>query len=249
MSAPVSTGAWLRRFQPSSDAPVRLVCFPHAGGSASYFVPLARAHAPRVDVLAVQYPGRQDRRAEPAVGSIPELADSLAPELLPWTDRPFAFFGHSMGATLAFEVARRLEARGVVPARLFVSARRGPTTHRGDLLHLKGDDVLLDELKALGGTDLRALDEEILGMVLPVLRADYRAVETYEYSPGPPLRTPITALIGDADPKVSEDEARTWGEHTTGGFELRVFPGGHFYLTDHAEAVNALIADRLAEAR
>ncbi|MFT7834581.1 alpha/beta fold hydrolase [Saccharothrix sp. BKS2] len=249
MSAPTSTGAWLRRFRPTAGAPLRLVCFPHAGGSASYFVPVAQAHAPGVDVLAVQYPGRQDRRAEPTVGSIAELADSLVPELLAWTDVPFAFFGHSMGATLAFEVARRLEDRGVTPLRLFASARRGPTTHRGERLHLQGDRVLMEELRSLGGTDLRAMDEEILGMVLPALRADYRAVETYEYVPGPPLRAPITALIGDADPKVVEAEARTWAEHTSGGFELEVFRGGHFYLADHAEAVNALIADRLRRAR
>ncbi|QFZ21588.1 thioesterase II family protein [Saccharothrix syringae] len=249
MTAPTTTGPWLRRFQPTAQAPVRLVCFPHAGGSASYFVPLAKAHAPGVDVLAVQYPGRQDRRGDPAVPSITELAEHLVPELLPWTDRPFAFFGHSMGATLAFEVTRRLEARGVAPVRLFASARRGPTTFRGDRLHLLGDQALLAELQALGGTDFRLVDQDILSMVLPALRADYQAVETYEFAPGPRLRTPITVLIGDADPKVSLEEARTWEQHTEGGFELEVFPGGHFYLTEHAAAVNALIADRLSGAR
>lgn len=230
--------AWLRRFKPTADAPVRLYCFPHAGGSASYFAPMARALAPSIDVVAVQYPARQDRRAEPAIPSIVSLARGVAPEIS--TDRPFAFFGHSMGATVAFEAARL-----VSPVELFVSGRRGPTTYRGESLHRQGDEALMRELKSLGGTDLAALDDEIMEMVLPALRADYQAVETYRFEPGPLLSCPITALIGDADPKVSLEEARDWAAHTTGRFEIEVFPGGHFYLADQAAAVNAALVRRL----
>lgn len=108
---PVETGAWVRRFHPDGrDAAHRLICFPHAGGSASFYFPVSRALTPGVDVLAIQYPGRQDRRHEPCIDSIAALADALAEEVRPWCDRPVTFFGHSMGATLAFEVARRLEA-------------------------------------------------------------------------------------------------------------------------------------------
>src|ERR1700712_4687720 len=116
---------WIRRFHESPGASARLVCFPHAGGAATYFYPLSRTLAPSIEALAVQYPGRQDRRAEPCVDDIHELADLVAPALLEWADRPLALFGHSMGATLAFEVAGRLEKAGVRPAGLFVSGRRG----------------------------------------------------------------------------------------------------------------------------
>lgn len=112
MNDPVEdNGLWIRRFHPRPDGDVRLVCLPHAGGSASFFFPVSQAMPPSVDVLCVQYPGRQDRRAEPVIDSIPDLADQVFAALLPWADRPLAFFGHSMGATLAFEVARRLERR------------------------------------------------------------------------------------------------------------------------------------------
>ena len=131
---------WLRRFHPAADAPVRLVCFPHAGGSASFYFPGSAALADGCDVSALQYPGRQDRRHEPNVDDIGVLADRIAPVLEPLFDRPVVFFGHSMGAVLAFEVARRLEARGHEPALLFASGRRAPSTVREENVHQRDDD-------------------------------------------------------------------------------------------------------------
>ncbi|MDQ0954324.1 surfactin synthase thioesterase subunit [Streptomyces phaeochromogenes] len=99
---------WIRRYHPAPDASTRLVCFPHAGGSATFYHPVSRALSPEIDVVAVQYPGRQERRTEPLVDSVEKLADLIVPELEPWLDRPLTFFGHSMGASLAYEVALRL---------------------------------------------------------------------------------------------------------------------------------------------
>lgn len=115
---------WFRNYGPAPDACVRLVCLPHAGGSASFYFPLARALSPKIEVLAVQYPGRQDRHAEPCVQNIEDMADRIAEALGPWTDRPYALFGHSMGAMVGFEVARRMEASGKGPLELFVSGRQ-----------------------------------------------------------------------------------------------------------------------------
>ncbi|KNB53911.1 thioesterase II family protein [Streptomyces caatingaensis] len=238
---------WIRRFQPRPDAGVRLVCLPHAGGSASFFFPMAKAMPDGVDVLCVQYPGRQDRRGEPLIDTIPELADRVYAALLPWTDRPLAFFGHSMGATLAFEVARRLEReKGVVLAALFASARRAPSVARSENVHEQDDDGLVREMQRLAGTDAQLLgDEEILRMVLPAIRADYRAAETYRYEPGAALRCPVVGLTGDADPKVGVEDVAAWAGHTEASFELKVFTGGHFYLTQHQGAVVEAVAGRL----
>ncbi|HET6501548.1 MAG TPA: alpha/beta fold hydrolase [Amycolatopsis sp.] len=245
----MTASAWIRRFQPADDAGVRLICLPHAGGSATYYLPVAKALSPTVDVLALQYPGRQDRHNERCVDSMDELADLVAAELADWTDRPFAVFGHSLGATLGFEVTRRLEAAGTPPVMLFASGRRAPSRPRDERIHLRADDGLVAELRTLSGTDARILDnDEIVRMFLPALRADYKAVETYRYRPGPPLTCPIFTLVGDDDPKVTLDEARSWGEHTTGEFEFRAFRGGHFYLDAHAREVIDLISARLTAA-
>ncbi|MFI8263593.1 MULTISPECIES: thioesterase II family protein [unclassified Streptomyces] len=248
MTQTTGTGAaWIRRFHPSDDAPVRLVCFPHAGGSASFYFPVSRTLAPSVDVLAVQYPGRQDRRLEPSVSDMNELADLVAEQLRPWTDKPLALFGHSMGAMLAFEVARRLESEGVRPLVLFASGRRAPMRRRGnENVHVRDDEQLIEELKTLSGTDSQILgDPEVLHMILPAIRSDYRAVETYRYQPGPPLATPIVALTGDSDAQVTLDEAEDWAQVTSGGFQLKVYEGGHFYLNAQAAAVIAEIRSHL----
>ncbi|MEV8409330.1 alpha/beta fold hydrolase [Streptomyces niveus] len=233
------------------DSGIRLLCLPHAGGSASFFLPVARALAPVADVLAVQYPGRQDRRAEPCATSVTELADRLLPVLLDgWTDRPLVLFGHSMGASVAFELAGLLEREtGTAPASLIASGRRAPSRPAPEQVHKLGDEALLAEVRSLSGTDTRILDDdETLRLVLPVLLADYRAAETYRPDRFNRVSCPVVALVGDDDPKVPLDDARAWQEHTSGTFEMHVFPGGHFYLIDRAPDVVAHIRDAITRA-
>jgi surfactin synthase thioesterase subunit len=233
---------WVRRFHPADRARARLVCFPHAGGSASYFFGVSKAMAPAVEVICLQYPGRQDRRTEPCLDTVDALADGVAAALAPWTGLPLVFFGHSLGASVAFETARRLQASGTEVGAVFASGRRGPTADRDERVHEHTDDGLLAEISRLSGTNGAVLgDDEMVRMILPALRADYRAAETYHPAPGEVLRCPITAMVGDADPKVTVQEAKDWGSHTTGPFELTVFPGGHFYLNDHQTDILAAI--------
>ncbi|RKR91930.1 surfactin synthase thioesterase subunit [Micromonospora pisi] len=242
---------WLRSYQPARQDSVQLVCLPHAGGSASFYYPLAQALAPQVDVLAIQYPGRQDRLGEPAITDLHALARQVFEALRGRVDRPTALFGHSMGASIAFEVARILEQEeGVSLRHLFASGRRAPSAHRHERVHLEDDQTLVAEMHRLDGPGRDLLhDDEILRMILPAVRADYTAAETYLYQPGPPLRCPVTALVGDVDPKVTLDEARAWGEHTTGPFDLRVYSGGHFFLSAHQASVQTAIADLLVDGR
>ncbi len=239
-----ATELWLRRFGAAPTATSRILCLPHAGGSASYYFPLSKALAPDADVVAVQYPGRQDRRFEHCRETVAQLADEIASVVRPMTDLPLTIFGQSLGATIAFEVARRLDTSNVRLTALFVSARRAPSAHRDERVHLLDDDGLLEKIRVLNGTDSKLLDDdEILRLVLPAIRGDYKAAETYRYQPGPRLGCPIFAIIGDNDPMVSVDEAEAWAEHTTGEFRLRTFPGGHFYLNSCFPAVVGILSE------
>lgn len=248
VEVPNDKGDWIRRFQRAPQGATRLVCFPHAGGSASHYLGLARLLADHLDVLSLQYPGRQDRRNEPCVAQIGEMAERICDVVDESIDSPYAFFGHSMGAILAFEVARRLPGRGLPPPLwLFASGRRAPSTPRDETVHLRDDAGMIAELRLLGGTNRSFLDDdELLAMILPATRQDYRAIETYSYVPGPPLGCPITAIVGDADPRTTLAEASAWQAHTAHDFDLRVLAGGHFFLDAHLPELAELINDRLA---
>jgi surfactin synthase thioesterase subunit len=230
---------WCRRYRPSSTATARLVCLPHAGGSASYFLPVSAALAPRVDVVSIQYPGRQDRRNEKPFTDLALLADQVHAVLRHQPELPLTFFGHSMGASLAFEVIRRLEAENRAVVGLFASGRRAPSVFREETVHRLDDTGLLAEIRRLNGTSSLVLDDdELMRAALPALRADYRAAELYRSAPEATVSCPVTVLTGDRDPKTSLDDAHAWALHTTSSaFEVKVFPGGHFFLSDQTDDV------------
>ncbi|WP_042410811.1 thioesterase II family protein [Streptacidiphilus carbonis] len=234
---------WCRRYRPADTATARLVCLPHAGGSASYFLPVSAALTPQVDVVSIQYPGRQDRRNEKPVTDLSQLADRLHAVLRDEPELPLTFFGHSMGASLAFEVALRLEADGRAPVRLFASGRRAPSVFRPETVHRLDDAGLLAEIRRLNGTSSLVLDDdELMRAALPALRADYQAAELYRARPDAAVHCPITVLTGDRDPKTSLDDAQAWAAHTTSdSFDVQVFPGGHFFLSDQTDDVIKLL--------
>ncbi|MFJ3880947.1 thioesterase II family protein [Streptomyces sp. NPDC090077] len=241
---------WIRRFHPPAVRPGTalpvLVVLPHAGGSASFYFPFSRDLAAHAEVLTVQYPGRQERFGEPIPDTIAGLADGVERALEPWRGRPLVLFGHSMGAMVAYELARRLEAAGETPRGLIVSGRRSPliTREEGDL-HAQDDDTLLARVHSLSGTDPALLaDPDFRALILPALRSDYRAVETWRHVPGAPLRTPVSVLGGESDPRASVAEAMAWRDVAGAGFGFRGFPGGHFYLVEqHAAVVRAVAED------
>lgn len=190
-----------------------------------------------VELFAIQYPGRQDRLREPCVSDLMTLADRIAPRLHDLTGKePFAFFGHSMGAAVAFETARRLESAGQLPELLFASGRRAPSVPDlagRPLLHKLSDEELAAEIGRLGILRAEVLEyPELLELALPSIRADCEAIETYVCAPGALLSCPVVALLGERDSWVSVEQARAWAAHTAADFDLMVFPGGHFYLDE-----------------
>jgi medium-chain acyl-[acyl-carrier-protein] hydrolase len=219
---------WLRGIGSRRDtAGFRVYLFPHAGGSASAY--LWDRHFPDdVEVCAVQLPGREGRFLEAPVTAMDAAVDELAPTIVSTVDLPFVFFGHSMGALIAFNVTRRLAAAGApLPQHLFVSARRAPHLTDHEPIHALPEDELLARL---GDSRLARLSGELRETVMPILRADLTLCETYRYTPGRPLPVPITAFGGYEDEMASESGMAAWREHTARAFDLRMFPGGHFYL-------------------
>lgn len=219
----------LRVLAPRPSASRNLVCFPHAGGSANFFRGWA-AGRPDVEVAAVQYPGRADRLAEPCHHDLLALADEIAADVRQHLDRPTVFFGHSMGAVVAFEVLRRAGA-GV--ELLVASASRAP--HDPD--HVTARDTRWDEeaairsIVAMGQTDAELLaDPRVRQLVLPYLRADFEMLQRYEYRQGQALGCDVLVVRGAADPHVPPASGELWRELTTGRFTHEELPGGHFYL-------------------
>jgi pyochelin biosynthetic protein PchC len=231
---------WLARYNSGTSAVRRIVCFPHAGGSASFFRPWLKHLPPAVELLAVQYPGRENRYAEPLVGTVAECAAESAKELLAEPVRETVLFGHSMGAAIAYETMRLLEAEGAAHfIRLCVSGRRISEFPDPAAAVLRTDTQILSDMAELGGTQSEVLNEpDLREMLLHILRNDYLLIDRYRPpSDAAPIGADILALIGDSDPQVDEKQVKAWASVTTGAFEWCAFPGGHFYLTDHARRV------------
>ncbi len=223
------------------------MCLPHAGGTPAAYRGWPGRFSERVEVLAACYPGRQDRLAEPAVESMSEMVDALVDELLPLTDRPYVLFGHSMGASVAFELALALEhAHGTVPGALLLSGRLPPRLLTGRPPYLGGDEAIVADVRRLGEASTAVLDDpELRELVLPAIRADYRLLGTYRPTLDGITSAPVTAYVGADDPDIDADHVLGWAEHTTAEFDHRVLPGDHFYLSAREETLTSDIAGRI----
>lgn len=230
---------WFRVYRPVPTARVRLVCLPHAGGAASFYRNWASCFSTSVEVVAVQPPGREERIAEPMRATMEGLVEALADAMPHVADRPYILFGHSMGAAVAHELCLTLRRRGrQLPVHLVVSGREAPSRHRGGSLHCGGDAQLRDELKRLNGTATELMDSpDWCAMALPIIRNDYRLIETYRPGATDPLAIPITALAGEQDGELLPGDAEAWAQQTLAGFTMHRFPGDHFYLTSQRAGV------------
>ncbi|KIG11692.1 Thioesterase [Enhygromyxa salina] len=227
---------------------MRLFCIPFAGGAASVFRTWGDALPADIEVCAVQLPGRERRLREPLYQAMQPLARALVDAVGPSLDRPFAIFGHSLGACVGFELARQLRRLyGREPEHMFASARRAPHIRDPAPLHELPEPELIAALRRMGGTPESVLrDPEFVRIFMPILRADLAVAETYLCPSGPPLRCPLTMLRADADPMVSKLEALGWREHTSGPFTMRTLSAGHLFLASHQTQILDLIAASLS---
>ena len=228
-----SATPWLVGSGSNPNAQLRLFCFPYAGGNALIYRNWAGNLPPSVEVCPVQLPGRGNRLQEPSFTRLVDLVQALNQALFPYFDKPFAFFGHSMGAMIAFELARSLRRDyGLEPMHLFVSGRVAPQIRRQEpITYDLPEPELLEELRRLNGTPKEVLEHpELMQLMLPLIRADFQVVQTYKYSPEPPLSCPISAFGGLQDQGVSRAALEAWREQTAATFIIRMFDGDHFFL-------------------
>lgn len=220
-------------YRPNPQSILRLFCFPYAGSGIVMYRTWASKLPREVEVCPIQLPGRGVRISQPLCTEHSALAATLEDDIKAYSDKPCAFFGHSMGALLAFEVARNLRQHGQQgPLHLFVSGRSAPQVPRRRKKKLSNlpDDEFLEELRYLGGTPARVLERpEMVKTMIPALRADFSVVETYSYQEGPPLTCAISAYAGSED-TIERQDIEAWASQTTTLFSFTSFPGGHFFI-------------------
>ncbi|MFQ5794196.1 MAG: thioesterase II family protein [Candidatus Bipolaricaulia bacterium] len=225
--------SWITYPKLNTQASLRLFCFPYAGGGASIFHTWSDDLPSDIEVCPVQLPGRENRLMEPPVTRLSSLVQTLAQALHPYLNIPFAFFGHSMGALISFELARQLRRRNdLSPVHLFVSGHHAPQIpNPNSPIHRLPESTFVKALRRLDGTPESVLQNtELMELLLPVLRADFAICETYVYSTEDPLDCPISAFGGLQDREVSYDDLAAWCDQTHRSFAIRTFPGNHFFL-------------------
>jgi pyochelin biosynthesis protein PchC len=235
---------WVRCLNSAPRGAERLVCFPHSGGSAQFYAPWAAPLRSSVQLMAVQYPGRGDRFSETPVGSVQAMSSFAAAELSEFTSAPFALFGHSLGAIVAYETAIKLRDAGTPPLCLLVSCSAPPQHSSGGSTHLASDEELWSSVRQLGGMEPEIVDNyELVEMLLPALRADISAHESYLMRPDTiPLSCPVRCYYGIGDPIVDEAQLPGWAEISTGPFTLHSRKGAHFHLTmDIDDLINDIL--------
>lgn len=242
---------WFRRSTRTSLPKWRLLCFPYAGGSARVFRKWHDWFAPDAEVVAIELPGRGFHMRSPLIDNLDTLIEQLVPAIEPLLDLPFALFGHSMGALIAFELCRALRrAGGQEPVHLFLSAMCAPHVMRSrQPAHVLPQDEFLAMLRDLNGTPRDVLDDRgLLKLFLPILRADFRLAETYSCIPEKPLSQPVTVFGGLADPSSRPECLSEWQLYTTGDFSLRLFDGDHFFLHHYDHVMTAGILKSISPA-
>ncbi|AFZ23209.1 putative thioesterase involved in non-ribosomal peptide biosynthesis [Cylindrospermum stagnale PCC 7417] len=228
------SNSWIICHKPNPQAKLRLFCLPYAGSSAAIYRSWSEGLPGTVEVCAVELPGRGRRMKLPPITRLETLVSEIAENMTPFLDKPFAIFGHSMGALISFELTHLLRSQyGLTPLHLFISARRAPQIPRTKRpIHNLPEAEFLEELRCLNGTPKAVLkNEELMQVFLPVLRADFAVLETYVYTQKPTIDCPVSVFGGLQDQEVSYDDLLGWQEQAMGtSFSLQMIEGDHFFI-------------------
>lgn len=251
MSVPKQArNSWITCPRPNPQARIRLFCLPFAGGGASAFFNWANELSASVEVCPIQLPGRENRMSETPFTQLTTLVQVLTRVMQPYLDKPFAIFGHSMGAKISYELSRQLsQTYSVLPQHLFVSGSRPPHMPEESPIHQLPEQEFLREVLQFNGTPKTIMEnEKLMTLFLPLLRADLTLDETYIYQPCSPLACPITVLGGIEDAEVDHDDLLAWREYTTNSFAVQMFPGDHFFLRSVEKDILRILSASLQKA-
>jgi medium-chain acyl-[acyl-carrier-protein] hydrolase len=253
MTTTSTPASWVRKInQLNPQAELRLFCLPYAGGSSQIYRDWMNHLSRKIELCPIELPGRGLRFREANITDFSTLVQQIALGIHHHLDRPFAFFGHSMGALLSFELTRLLHQEGCpIPDHLFVSGYRAPhLKSNSGLIHNLPELEFIQEVQRLGGTPEAVLaNAELRELVFPALRADFAAIETYRYRPSTSLVCPITAFGGLQDRGVDVEDLEAWRQYTTGKFRLQMFSGNHFFLHQVQPSILQTIDRQLSEVR
>ena len=238
---------WITIFNKPAQVKNRLFCFPYAGGSAQTFKDWANLVPENTQLCAIQMPGRSSRFTEPLLQHIDPILEALEKEIKPFLDKPFVFFGHSMGAAICFELARLLQDQGLNVSHLFVSGRSSPDRpSEREQIHDLPEPQFRDKMKELNGTPPEILEhEELMELMVPIVRADFTISETYTHHPGSKLTCPLTALGGTGDEDIPEENVASWLDFSDGPTEYHMYEGDHFFLNPFKEDITRRISEVL----
>lgn len=250
MSSLSNTTTWMVEGNVRVKPKLRLVCFPYAGGGASLYRQWQAAMPQGVQVCAVQLPGRENRIAQTPLARLDEVIPALGRAMEPYCDTPFAFFGHSLGAKIAFELARTLRRdKGLEPRHLLVSGARAPHIPEPSPMHQLSDQAFIDGLRRYSAMPEEVLqNRDLMQLFLPVLRADFSIDETYAFQEEAPLACPITAFGGSEDHEADRQELLAWDDYTTASFACHIFPGDHFFIKTAQKPVLDAVVQIIAPA-
>jgi len=226
---------------------INLFCLPFAGGNSYSYQKLAQYKADFINIVALDLPGHGKRMGKPLLTDITEMAEDMFYQMKDYLSEPYAIYGHSMGAILGYVISQKIVHKEMIPpVHLFVNGRQGPSVeNKREVLHLLPKEEFIEKVLAYGGIpEMVAQEKDLMNLFVPIMRADFQAVETYTYKPAQPLNIPITVMIG-LDEGITYEEALRWQEVTTRNISIKQFPGGHFFIFDHLPEIGRIISQAL----